>query len=201
MKLHQFDTLDSTNAQARRMIASGEIAEDACLIARQQTAGRGTNGRSWVSPRDAGLYMSLVLFDVAADGRSMPWITTACGVACAEVLRQEFTIDVRVKPINDLMLNGGKLGGILTEASIEDGRSAWLIVGVGINLRRTQLGDVAQPNGPAFVETEVGDIESVDLAAFAGTIAARVAETIRRIDANSDGTPPPEWRALMTEDC
>ncbi len=181
------------------MIDSGEIAGDACVIARGQTAGRGTNGRNWVSPRDAGIYMSVVLFDVAADGRSMPWITTACGVACAEVLRREFDIDVRVKPINDLMLNGGKLGGILTEASIESRAIRSLIVGIGVNLRTTELGNVAAPNGPAFLDAAISSMTGVLRDSLANDIARNVAAFVRSLRASNEAVQTQKWQPLIVE--
>lgn len=200
MQHFHFETLDSTNEAAKRMIASGEIVSDACIVASEQTAGRGTKGRTWISPRDAGLYLSVVLLDVAAFGRSMQLITLACGVACAQTLRRQFDIDVRVKPVNDLMLNGGKLGGILTEANVEGRVIASLIVGIGINLRRSELGDVAAPHGPAFVESAIADVDLLDRESLAAAIVEAVAAAVRAVDKMTDDGLPPEWQALMVGD-
>lgn len=199
MNLLRFDTLDSTNAMARRLIASGDITADACLVAREQTAGRGTKTRSWVSPRDAGLYMSIVLFDVTARGMSMQRITLACGIASAQTLRSEFAIDIRVKPINDLILQGGKLGGILTEANMVNDAIASLIIGVGVNLWETDLGDVAAPMGPAFIESAGVDLSTCDPASIAMHIAECIAKFVRSIGTIPESVIDEDWRPLMID--
>ncbi|MCB9852219.1 MAG: biotin--[acetyl-CoA-carboxylase] ligase [Phycisphaerales bacterium] len=199
MQLFQFQTLDSTNETAKRMIASGEIASDACVVAREQTAGRGTKGRTWISPRDAGLYLSVVLFDVKTTQQAMQKLTLACGIACAQTLRRRFDIEVRVKPVNDLMLEGGKLGGILTEANIENGAIKSLIVGVGINLKRSDLGDVAPPHGPAFIEEALASPEPIDVESLAAALADAIASIIRSIGEKAEAPSTDEWRSLMTE--
>lgn len=137
MKGFHFDTIDSTNAAAKRMLGSGEIDADAYVTAREQTAGRGSRGRVWLSPRDAGLYLSVIHVPQPAlptDSVDLTLVTLAGGAACAEFLAR-FDAEIRLKPINDLIVDGRKLGGILTEAQIERGAVKALIVGIGINLR------------------------------------------------------------------
>lgn len=165
MQLFRFDSVDSTNELAKRMIREGRIRESCCVVAREQTAGRGSRGRSWVSPRDAGIYLTIVDLPSSASARnsvsasapdtkgaSRPRTTSgsqreatgasprnttiftlATGVACAEILRETTGLDVRLKPVNDLYLDGGKLGGILTEAIIQGDRLLALLTGIGIN--------------------------------------------------------------------
>ena len=62
MQSFHFDTVDSTNEAAKRMIRSGELRQPAYLLALEQTAGRGSRGRRWASPKDAGIYLSVVEF-------------------------------------------------------------------------------------------------------------------------------------------
>lgn len=138
MKCFAYDTVDSTNEAAKRLIRSGELRGPACIIAAEQTAGRGTNGRHWVSPRDAGIYMTIALRDESVAGPDTLLHTLAAGVACAEAIEEWAKISVALKPVNDLMAGNRKLGGILTEAVVEDSRLVMLLVGVGINLRRFQ---------------------------------------------------------------
>ncbi|HPF39697.1 MAG TPA: biotin--[acetyl-CoA-carboxylase] ligase [Phycisphaerae bacterium] len=197
MQSFTFDSLDSTNDQAKRMIAAGELTADAYVVAREQTAGRGTKGRAWVSPRDSGLYMSVVLFHVRTTPQAIQRITLACGVACAQTLRRRFDIDVRVKPVNDLILEGGKLGGILTEASYEAGVIRSLIVGVGINLRPTDLGAVAAPLGPAFIEPALASPRRIDRAALAASLADALAAIVSSIGADANADLPAAWRGVM----
>lgn len=135
MQTFRFDIVDSTNAAAKRLLTQGRITEEAWIVAREQTAGRGTQGRTWHSPRDAGIYLSLVRLDSGAITLDTTLYTLAAGVGCAEHLSATTGTAVRLKPINDLIAGGGKLGGILTEALIEDGRLTALITGIGINVR------------------------------------------------------------------
>jgi len=133
-----YDRVDSTNEQAKRLAAAGAIGECAFVVAREQIAGKGTSGRHWVSPRDAGLYLSLVERFPAGAARPLTALhSIAAGVACAQML-EGFDADVRVKPVNDLVAGGRKLGGILTEAVVEDGRCTLIVTGIGINLRRAE---------------------------------------------------------------
>ncbi len=135
MQTFSFDTVDSTNDTAKRLISEGRINGDACILAREQTAGRGTHGRSWLSHRDAGIYLSIVRLDAGSVTIDTTLHTLAAGVGCAEALAAVAGIDVRLKPINDLIADGGKLGGILTEARVEDAKLTALITGIGINVR------------------------------------------------------------------
>lgn len=133
MRILPYDTLDSTSAEAHRLLAAGIDTEPYVIVARAQTAGRGTQGRSWCSPRDAGLYMTRV---ERLPGGVAPAaeLTRAAGVACAEVLAEVFGLRVCLRGVNDLYLGAGKLGGILVEGHAEQGRLVALATGVGLNL-------------------------------------------------------------------
>ena len=96
-----------------------------------QTDGRGRRGRSWWAPRGAGLWFSLAM----PIGTQLPasGLTLACGVALAAELNA-LRAPVRLKWPNDLLLDGRKLGGILTEVAIDPTGSTTLVIGVGRNL-------------------------------------------------------------------
>lgn len=155
-----FDSVDSTNNAAKRLIADGLLTANAIVAAREQTAGRGTQGRSWISPRDAGLYFSIITLDVGVATPDITLHTLAAGVGCAEVLNKLPQVRVRLKPINDLIAAGGKVGGILTEALIESGRLVALITGIGINTRRADRRPDAATLRPVSLE------ELMDRSAF-----------------------------------
>ncbi|MEK6798818.1 MAG: biotin--[acetyl-CoA-carboxylase] ligase [Planctomycetota bacterium] len=151
MRTIHLESVDSTNEEAKRRLRAGELSTHSCIVAREQTAGRGSRGRKWSSPKDAGIYLSLVhrVGLDRADVQTVLGLTTlAAGVACVEALHRVVGIDVRLKPVNDLIAQGRKLGGILTEAMIENGRPEALIVGVGVNVRiapRPTLPDALEP--------------------------------------------------------
>ena len=126
-----FDEIDSTNTEAKRMVADGFKA-DAILVAHTQTAGRGRMGRSFYSPAQTGAYFSILhtldtpLCDAVA-------ITSAASVAVMRAIRTLAGIQTDIKWVNDLYYNGKKICGILTEA-VSAGESIHVIVGIGINL-------------------------------------------------------------------
>jgi BirA family transcriptional regulator, biotin operon repressor / biotin---[acetyl-CoA-carboxylase] ligase len=127
--IHIFDTLPSTNQKLAELVASG-APPGTIVIARTQTAGRGQRGREWYSA-PGGLYLSLALTpDLPATHAHQLTMGIAWGIA--DQLRQ-LEIPVSIKWPNDLILNGRKLGGILTETRIYRNRIQQAIVGVGIN--------------------------------------------------------------------
>lgn len=136
MQAFYLDTVDSTNDLARSMLREGKISDTAYIVARQQTAGRGNRGRTWLSPLDAGIYLTVIDRPRVSATRELHAFTRAAGIACAQTLHTTTRIDVRLKPINDLYVDCRKLGGILTEAVIERHKLRALISGVGINVRR-----------------------------------------------------------------
>jgi BirA family biotin operon repressor/biotin-[acetyl-CoA-carboxylase] ligase len=130
-----FDTLDSTNTEALRQAKLG-AGEGVCVIARQQTAGRGRYGRTWISERDAGLYFSVILRP-KINPRDLPLITLMAGVAVSETLA-EFGIKADIKWVNDILVNEKKIAGILAETT-ETGNGVAVVVGIGINLKSSSF--------------------------------------------------------------
>ncbi len=131
-KIFYFDTLDSTNTYAKIIAAQG-APHGTVVIAGCQTAGRGRMGRSFHSPQNHGIYLSLILRpDCPAD--KLMHLTCAVGVAMCQAVQDTAGIRPGIKWINDLILGGKKLGGILTALSFTaDGKVDYAIVGIGIN--------------------------------------------------------------------
>ncbi|HJU56587.1 MAG TPA: biotin--[acetyl-CoA-carboxylase] ligase [Pyrinomonadaceae bacterium] len=128
----RFDSLPSTNTEAARQAASG-APEGLCVVAREQTRGRGRRERVWVSPMDAGLYLSIVLRPAALAPDAWPLITLMAALAVHEALAQTCALDADIKWPNDIVAGGRKLCGILAE-TIETGTGRAVILGIGVNL-------------------------------------------------------------------
>lgn len=127
--LHIFDTVNSTNTTLWELLKQGAGA-GTVVIATEQTAGRGQWGRQWVSSR-GGLYLSVAINpDLTATASYQITLATAWGIA--NQLRQ-CGIAVGIKWPNDLVLTGRKLGGILTETKVNQGKITQAVIGVGIN--------------------------------------------------------------------
>jgi len=130
-----FDTLGSTNTEAINQARLG-AEEGLCVIARQQTAGRGRHGRNWVSQNDAGLYFSIVLRP-QIETRFLPLITLMAGIAVFDTL-QEYGLKPDIKWVNDILIGEKKISGILAE-TVETARGLAVIVGIGINLKSSDF--------------------------------------------------------------
>ncbi len=125
--------IDSTNSELKRRAADFAPA-GSVVIAEQQTAGRGRMGRSFVSPPDSGIYLSILL---RPDSRpeALMSLTAQAAVAVSRAIAGVCGVFPDIKWVNDLQLSGKKICGILTELSIEaeSGRVAYAVVGAGIN--------------------------------------------------------------------
>ena len=129
-----FQTIDSTNTEAKRAIANG-LTSDALFVANEQTAGRGRRGRSFYSPKEDGIYFSCVLHPEVSLADSTA-ITSAAAVAVCQALEATTKKHPLIKWVNDIFIDNYKVCGILTEAisDFESGRVDAVIVGIGINL-------------------------------------------------------------------
>jgi BirA family biotin operon repressor/biotin-[acetyl-CoA-carboxylase] ligase len=138
-RLEVFPEIDSTNDYLLNAAAPAAGAFQVA-IADQQTAGRGRGGNQWQSPPGAGLYLSIAhTFSVAP--KNLSALTLAIGVGVAEALSALLTTTVMLKWPNDLILNEGKLGGILTETRSGANGTVTVVVGIGINIDNSHQAD------------------------------------------------------------
>ena len=134
--IHWYDTIDSTNTEAKRLAAAGAPHGTVC-IADHQTGGRGRMGRSFHSPKGSGLYLS-VLLRPQCPAEQLMHLTCATAVAACDAVEKATGLRPGIKWTNDLVVGTKKLGGILTEMSLDaEGRVAYAIIGIGINCTQT----------------------------------------------------------------
>ena len=115
---------------ARRLAQAGARA-GSVVIAEEQTAGRGTHGRSWVSPAGGNLYFTIVVRPSVEQLQRLSMVTP---VAVANAVEQVLGLYPRIKWPNDLHLGGKKCAGILIEAEWDGPRPAFALVGIGLNV-------------------------------------------------------------------
>lgn len=127
-------TVGSTNTELKAHAEKGG-ADGTVLIALEQTAGRGRLGRSFYSPKDTGLYMSILLRPDFSASEALN-ITACAAVAASMAIDAAANVETQIKWVNDIYLKGKKVCGILTEASIdfESGGLNYAVLGIGINL-------------------------------------------------------------------
>ena len=127
-----YDVLDSTNLRAK-MDAENGAPQGALVVADMQTAGRGRRGRSWSSPAGANVYFTLILKpDFAPDKASM--LTLVMAMAVAAGITEVGGVQAYIKWPNDIVINGKKVCGMLTEMSLQQDYIQHVVIGVGINV-------------------------------------------------------------------
>ncbi len=135
MKLcvRHYDALESTNLSAAAAAAAG-APEGTVLVARRQYGGRGRMRREWLSP-EGGLWFSIILRPQVNPERA-PQLTLLAAVAVAQAVRRLYrTGQALIKWPNDILLDGKKICGILSELQLdENGAVAYAVIGIGINV-------------------------------------------------------------------
>ncbi len=129
--IQHFEEIDSTNKFAKK-IANEGCAHGTVVVADRQTMGRGRIGREWQSDTSDGLWFTIVLRP-DLEPENIQVITLAASVAVVEAIKETEGIVCGIKWPNDIILDGKKLGGILTELSAEPGHVNYIVVGIGIN--------------------------------------------------------------------
>lgn len=129
--IRYYEETSSTNTVAKQLAETSD-ADGLLVIAEQQTAGKGRRGKGWVSPKGSGIWMSLVL-KPAINPISASMLTLVAALAAARAIRQTTGLESFIKWPNDLVLNGKKICGILTEMSSEPDYINHVVIGMGIN--------------------------------------------------------------------
>ena len=148
--VYAFQTIDSTNSEAKRraaevnsfrnaigeLTAQGRSLHRTVFVADSQTAGRGRMGRAFVSPAGRGVYVTL-LYAPKGGVKNPALLTAAAAVAVCRAIKKLYGLETQIKWVNDIFYNGKKVCGILTEgiANFESGIIEAAIVGLGINIQ------------------------------------------------------------------
>lgn len=147
-----FDTVDSTNDEAKRAARIG-APSGTVIVSSTQTSGKGRLGRNWVSPPDGGLYFSVVIRpDISpCDAAGM---TLAAGLCTCLALRDITDLDCKIKWPNDIIIGNKKICGILTEMSAQTDRIDYAVIGIGINvLNRSFPEEISHKASSIFIES------------------------------------------------
>lgn len=127
-----FDTIDSTNTKAQELAEKG-YPSGTLVVADKQESGKGRRGRSWVSPSGTGIFMTLMIKpDINPNNASM--LTLVAALAVAKAITSVTGEEAMIKWPNDIVVNGKKVCGILTEMNAQFDYINNIVVGVGINV-------------------------------------------------------------------
>lgn len=160
-------TMDVAHALAQDGAPAGTL-----VLASQQSAGRGRNGRPWYSEPDAGLWGTLL--ERPADAGALTVLSLRVGLGLAEALAPLVDGAIQLKWPNDLLVAGRKLAGVLIEVRWRDGRPEWVAIGLGINRRAPATAAAASGLGALEVATLRPDI-TMDALLLAVVPAVRAA--------------------------
>lgn len=132
-----YETLGSTNTLVKELAKQGE-KEGKIVVSKEQTAGRGRQGKAFYSPNESGIYMSLLLRPNLTASEAL-YITTSASVAVAESIEAVSGKETKIKWVNDIFCDSKKVCGILTESSISSsesnkGKLKYAVLGIGINV-------------------------------------------------------------------
>ena len=187
-ELHAYPRIGSTNDRAGEL-ARAVAPEGTLVIADEQTSGRGRSGRSWHTPAGTGLAFSLVLRPATLGNRELAAIGLIGAMGSIEALA-ELGLQPELKWPNDVLLNGAKVGGILSEASWTGSELEHVILGIGLNVSETTLPEVEFP--ATSVEQSLGKPVA------RGALLLRVlAGTDRWYGRLLDGTAHPDWERRL----
>lgn len=135
--IHHYYKIGSTNTEAMRAASEG-APEGSVFLAEEQLAGRGRGDHSWLSARSAGIYCSVILRPQVPPSDAL-LLSLAAGLAVRAAVTEVAQLPVDLKWPNDLLLNGKKFCGILTEMNAEATRVRYLVIGVGINVNQSKF--------------------------------------------------------------
>lgn len=133
---HYLSTIGSTNDYTLLLAAEG-APHGTLVVAEEQTKGRGRLKREWISYPNRGIYLSILLRDILPV-RVAPQSTYIGSLALVKMLREEFGINASIKWPNDVLINGRKAAGILTEMQSDQDFSRFSVMGVGINVNHSR---------------------------------------------------------------
>ena len=155
-------SVDSTNRVAKRLAYHG-AEEGTIVVAEEQTGGKGRLERNFFSPRGKGIWFSIILRPKFL-AKDAPKCTLMAAVAVAEAMNR-FRLKAEIKWPNDIMFDGRKLVGILTEISGEIGKITYIVVGIGINVNisRDEFPEELRPIAASLSEISGKEISRVEL--------------------------------------
>ncbi len=160
-RIYSFDSIDSTN------VFGHSLKEDECpngtvIVADEQTAGKGRQGRQWQSQKGKNLLFSMVIRPLFSQEkvRVLPFATA---LAVADGIEQESKSAIECKWPNDLMIDGKKVAGMLIETATQNDAVTSVILGIGINVNQTEFADDIKEKATSLKLHSQQDIDRVRL--------------------------------------
>ena len=137
MKILEFEELGSTQLEAKKYAKNNGIPDEgAVIIAKNQTNGIGTHGRRWLSKNGENITFTMVL-KPNCKIEKLDNITLQIANCIIQVIKELYNVNLDIKKPNDIVFNGKKLGGILTQVQSRESQISFLFIGIGLNTNQT----------------------------------------------------------------
>lgn len=172
-----FKEIDSTNTYAKKLLSENSSIKTAIIVAESQTAGRGRLGRTFYSPLNTGIYLSVIYSP--ENGVTQPArLTASAAVAVCRAIKKVYNVETSIKWINDIFANGKKISGILTEGftNFETGMIESAVIGIGVNIKDNPevFPDDVKKIAGSILGNDIQDNKNVSRCALAAEIGAQV---------------------------
>lgn len=153
-----FKEIDSTQNEIWRLIEKNEIKNGTLVIADIQTNGKGTHGRIWHTDEANNIAFSIYI-DTNCAPEKLDGVTIEIAKLLVNIFKEKYNINLDIKEPNDIVYHSKKIGGILTESKINSGIVKFLVIGIGINTKKTNFSEDIKDIATS-IKTEFGiDVE------------------------------------------
>lgn len=183
-----YNTLDSTNKEAHRLLAQGTVLNGLTILANHQTEGRGQMGRAWISEPGSHLAMTVIYYPARLNPSELPTLGMKISLGIVNALEQ---LDASIHPLikwpNDIYADGKKLCGLLIENALSGSSVQHSVIGIGMNINENHF--------PAEIPNAISLFKLTGTTHDIPAIALRIREHVLSILDNE----PPQWKAEYDE--
>lgn len=139
-KFEFYEKIDSTQDEIWRLVEKKDIKNGQLIAANIQTKGKGTHGRIWHTDEENNIAFSFYV-EMNSDVKKLEGITQEIAQIIIKIFEEKYNIFLQIKSPNDIMCNGKKIGGILTESKISKNIVKYLVIGIGINTNKMNFSE------------------------------------------------------------
>ena len=186
-KIHYFDYLASTMDSAMQLGMDG-APSGSVVLAESQIKGRGRLGRSWISPKYKGIYLSLILRPKILPA-ACPILTLMSAVSICEAIKEVVNLDAQIKWPNDLLIHHKKIAGILTEMNAEVDKVNFVVIGIGLNVNNDKKSLIA---GATSLREQQG--EEINRVVLLQDILRKLEDNYLLLEEKGEGEIINKWR-------
>ncbi len=173
MKIINYEELDSTQLEAKRLVEKNSALDGTIIVAKNQINGIGTHGRKWISKKDESITFTMILMPNCAIEK-LENFTLKIAECVVDVFYELYNIKLNIKKPNDIVFNGKKIGGILTESKVYQNIVKYIFIGIGLNTNQINFPEELQD-----IATSIKNEFNIDV--DNNTIITKIAEKIKKM--------------------